>query len=91
MYRAGNGEELIPIDMDPAVARRCRATGMSGLGQTLKSFRDRDFDFSVCNPDGPAAPYLQNPKPLVKPSRHPHSGPPATRRPRGTAETNSAG
>ncbi len=47
LYTAGHGEEMIPIEIDIDRVRRTREVGLRGLGQPLKSFRDRKVDFSV--------------------------------------------
>lgn len=47
VYQAAGQEEIIPIEVDLDTVRRQRATGLRGLGQTLKSFRDRQCDFPV--------------------------------------------
>jgi deaminated glutathione amidase len=44
---AGSDEELIPLELDLAQVRHERETGIRGLGQVLKSFRDRAVDFRV--------------------------------------------
>lgn len=51
LYQAAGQEEIIPIEVDFDAVRRTRATGLRGLGQTLKSFRDRGCDFPVYAPD----------------------------------------
>lgn len=47
IYQAAGQEEIIPIEVDLDMVRRQRATGLRGLGQTLKSFRDRNCTFPV--------------------------------------------
>ncbi|WP_193188879.1 carbon-nitrogen hydrolase family protein [Nisaea sediminum] len=47
IYQAAGQEEIIPIEVDLDMVRRQRATGLRGLGQTLKSFRDRNSNFPV--------------------------------------------
>lgn len=47
IYQAAGQEEIIPIEVDLEMVRRQRATGLRGLGQTLKSFRDRGASFPV--------------------------------------------
>ncbi len=47
LYQAGSGEEMIPIEIDLDRVRRSREVGLRGLGQPLKSFRDRKVDFDV--------------------------------------------
>jgi predicted amidohydrolase len=47
LHVAGEGEAIIPIELDLAKVRHEREHGVLGLGQTLKSFRDRAIDFKV--------------------------------------------
>ena len=47
LYQAGHSEEMIPIEIDVDRVRRSREVGLRGLGQPLKSFRDRKVHFSV--------------------------------------------
>lgn len=47
LYEARGNEEIIPIEIDLDAVRRQRAQGQNGLGQVLKSFRDRQVDFDV--------------------------------------------
>jgi predicted amidohydrolase len=75
VHTAGDSEETFPVDIDLSVVRRCRVSGMFGLGQPLKSFRDRNVDFTVYRPDGPGAEYLAGLGPLEKPGRHPNAMP----------------
>jgi predicted amidohydrolase len=71
IHTAGDSEEMFPVDIDPSVVLRCRTTGMFGLGQPLKSFRDRNVDFTLYKETSPAKEYLASLGPLVKPARHP--------------------
>jgi predicted amidohydrolase len=75
IHTAGDSEEMFPVDIDLSVVRRCRTSGMFGLGQPLKSFRDRNVDFTLYKPESPGASYLASLGPLVKPGRHPHAVP----------------
>ncbi|MGD9842239.1 MAG: carbon-nitrogen hydrolase family protein [Steroidobacteraceae bacterium] len=75
LHTAGDSEEFFPVDIDLNVARRCRTTGMFGLGQPLKSFRDRKVDFTIYKTRSPAKEYLASLGPLVKPGRHPDAAP----------------
>ena len=68
IYEAGSGEELIPIEIDLERVRRSREHGIMRLGQTLKSFRDRDVEFSIYQL-GQKQPYLESLGPLEKPTR----------------------
>ena len=47
LHQAGSGRELMPIEVDFDYVRRVRRSGWQGLGQVLKSFRDREVDFSI--------------------------------------------
>ncbi|MCB5199788.1 Predicted amidohydrolase [Loktanella sp. DSM 29012] len=47
LHQSGGQEDMFPIEVDFDMVRRQRETGMKGLGQVLKSFRDRDVDFDV--------------------------------------------
>jgi deaminated glutathione amidase len=75
IHTAGDSEEMFPVDVDLSVVRRCRTTGLFGLGQPLKSFRDRNVDFTLYKPDGPGKAYLDGLGPLVKPGRHANAVP----------------
>jgi deaminated glutathione amidase len=68
LYEAGSGEEMIPLEIDLERVRRSRERGIQGLGQLLKSFRDRPVDFSIYQ-SGAKSPYLDSLGPLEKPSR----------------------
>lgn len=45
IYEAGRDAEIIPVIVDFDRVRRARREGLYGLGQPLKSFRDRDITF----------------------------------------------
>ncbi|QIE44783.1 carbon-nitrogen hydrolase family protein [Pseudohalocynthiibacter aestuariivivens] len=47
LHQSAGQEDMFPIEMDLDHVRRQREAGMKGLGQVLKSFRDRSVDFSV--------------------------------------------
>lgn len=47
LYQAAGQEEMFPIEIDLDQVRRQRETGIKGLGQVLKSFRDRSAEFPV--------------------------------------------
>ncbi|MCB2093133.1 MAG: carbon-nitrogen hydrolase family protein [Rhodobacteraceae bacterium] len=47
LHQSAGQEDMFPIEIDLSVVRRQRETGLRGLGQVLKSFRDRSTDFSV--------------------------------------------
>jgi hypothetical protein len=47
LYQAGEGPQIIPLEIDFDLVRRGREAGLRGLGQPLKSFRDQPMAFSV--------------------------------------------
>ena len=72
LHQAGPGSaEIMPVEIDFAKVRRERETGLRGLGQPLKSFRDREVDFAVYRRDSGADAYLYTLGPLVKPGADP--------------------
>lgn len=54
IHQAGSGREVIAVDLDLDLVRRCRERGWNGLGQPLKSFRDGPQHFEAYD-RGPAA------------------------------------
>lgn len=69
LHQAAGQEDIFPIEIDLDQVRRQRETGMKGLGQVLKSFRDRDVDFPVYTPGSGADAYLQTLGPLEMPAQ----------------------
>ncbi len=69
LHRAAGEEEVIPIEIDLAQVRRQRATGIRGLGQVLKSFRDRPTEFPVYDRAAGLDAYLATLGPLQMPPR----------------------
>jgi deaminated glutathione amidase len=61
-YRAGETPMIFPVMLDLGLVRQARATGGNGLGQVLKSWRDREADLAQIAPD--PSPYLQSLGPL---------------------------
>ncbi len=59
--------------------RRERDVGLRGLGQPLKSFRDRSVDFSVYRRDAFDNSFLDGLGPLALPRRAPVAGEPKRR------------
>jgi len=47
LHQSAGQEDIFPMELDLSQVRRQRETGMRGLGQPLKSFRDRAMDFPV--------------------------------------------
>lgn len=71
LHQAGSGTEMIPIEIDLDQVRRSRRIGIRGLGQPLKSFRDRQVDFSVYDRARFDASHLAALGPLERPGRQP--------------------
>jgi predicted amidohydrolase len=74
LYQAGSHEEMLPTEIDLDRVRRSREVGLKGLGQPLKSFRDRKVDFSVYRRDSGVATYLDTLGSLEKMSRGSRAG-----------------
>ncbi|MCB1889144.1 MAG: carbon-nitrogen hydrolase family protein [Rhodocyclaceae bacterium] len=69
LHQAGTGEETIPVEIDLARVRRERERGIRGLGQPLKSFRDRPVEFPAYRRREGGDDFLDSLGPLVKPTR----------------------
>ncbi len=69
MYQSAGQEEMFPIEIDLDQVRRQRETGMRGLGQVLKSFRDRPADFPVYDRSSGTDAYLKTLGPLAMPTQ----------------------
>ncbi|MCA8947984.1 MAG: carbon-nitrogen hydrolase family protein [Planctomycetes bacterium] len=74
LYRAGRSEEVIPIEIDLDRVRRSREVGLRGLGQPLKSFRDREIEFPAYPKSEANLQQLQKLGPLAKPQRGSRAG-----------------
>jgi hypothetical protein len=59
----------MPIEIDLARVRRERANGLRGLGQLLKSFRDRPVEFPDYRRESFDGSFLDSLGPLEKPPR----------------------
>ena len=70
IHQCGAGEEVVPIEVDFNRVRRERERGLHGLGQPLKSFRDRSVDFTVYSSKNRSSPFLDTLGPLVKATRN---------------------
>tara|TARA_R110000787_G_scaffold75176_4_gene166655 strand:+ start:281 stop:1396 length:1116 start_codon:yes stop_codon:yes gene_type:complete len=70
LHQSGGQEDMFPIEIDLDMVRRQRETGMKGLGQVLKSFRDRSTDFSIYDRASGTDEYLKTLGPL----KIPHKG-----------------
>ncbi|NNE24270.1 MAG: carbon-nitrogen hydrolase family protein [Rhizobiales bacterium] len=69
LHQSAGQEDMFPIEIDLDQVRRQRETGMRGLGQVLKSFRDRSVDFPVYNRDATSEAYLHTLGPLEIPKQ----------------------
>jgi hypothetical protein len=69
LHKADATEQIIPIEIDLEQVRRQRTHGLRGLGQMLKSFRDRPADFPVYDRDTFDKGFLDSLGPLVQPRR----------------------
>lgn len=69
IHEAGAGEEVMPVEVNLDRVRRERQLGIRGLGQPLKSFRDRSVDFAVYRPAEFPHEYLDTLGSLEKPTR----------------------
>jgi predicted amidohydrolase len=74
LYEGQSAPEMIPFEIDMERVRRSREVGLRGLGQQLKSFRERRVDFPVYSAEGRDWPYLRSLGPLAKPDRGSHAG-----------------
>lgn len=73
LHQAGSAPEEIPIEIDLDRVRRSREVGLRGLGQPLKSFRDRAFDFPIYQ-TGARSPHLDGLGRLAMPTRGTRAG-----------------
>ena len=69
LHQSAGQEDMFPIEIDLDQVRRQRETGIKGLGQVLKSFRDRDVDFDVYNRLSGSDAYLHGLGPLEMPTK----------------------
>ncbi len=74
LHQSAGQEDLFPVEIDLDQVRRQRETGLRGLGQVLKSFRDREAEFSVYDRASGADAYLHRLGPLVMPAQRPPAG-----------------
>jgi predicted amidohydrolase len=69
LYQGQSAPEMIPLEIDFDCVRRSREVGLRGLGQQLKSFRERRIEFAVYHPEARTWPYLKSLGALRKPDR----------------------
>jgi len=74
LHQSAGQEDMFPIEIDLSQVRRQRETGMKGLGQVLKSFRDRSVDFSVYDRTSGTDAYLHSLGPLETPHQGSRAG-----------------
>lgn len=74
IHQSGIGDEVVPVEVDLTRVRRERERGLRGLGQPLKSFRDREVDFPLYRHPESSTPYLDSLGPLEKPVRSDPAG-----------------
>ncbi|MFV2051634.1 carbon-nitrogen hydrolase family protein [Aliiroseovarius sp. YM-037] len=74
LHQSAGQEDMFPIEVDLSQVRRQRETGMKGLGQVLKSFRDRSVDFSVYDRNSGTDSYLHQLGPLEVPKQGTRAG-----------------
>jgi len=72
LHEARGSEEIIALEIDLDLVRRQRAVGQNGLGQVLKSFRDRNVDFPVYDNALFNHDFLKNLGPLEMPKQNQH-------------------
>jgi predicted amidohydrolase len=69
LHQSAGQEDMFPIEIDLDQVRRQRETGMKGLGQVLKSFRDREVDFTVYDRASGVDAFLNTLGPLETPGQ----------------------
>jgi predicted amidohydrolase len=74
LHQSAGQEDVFPIEIDLSQVRRQRETGIKGLGQVLKSFRDRSAEFSVYDRTSGADAYLHGLGPLAIPRQGGRAG-----------------
>ncbi len=74
LHQSAGQEDMFPIEIDLDMVRRQRETGMKGLGQVLKSFRDREVDFSVYDRTSGVDSFLHTLGPLEVPQKGSKAG-----------------
>ncbi|RMF34852.1 MAG: carbon-nitrogen hydrolase family protein [Alphaproteobacteria bacterium] len=69
LHQSGGQEDMFPVEVNLDLVRRQREVGLKGLGQVLKSFRDREVDFPVYDRSSGADAYLRTLGPLELPAK----------------------
>jgi predicted amidohydrolase len=74
IHQSAGQEDIFPIEVDFELVRRQRESGLMGLGQVLKSFRDRQSDFPVYDRNSGSDAYLHTLGPLEMPKQGDRAG-----------------
>jgi hypothetical protein len=74
LHQSAGQEDIFPIEIDLDQVRRQREFGLKGLGQILKSFRDRPVDFSVYDRTSGVDAYLNTLGSLALPEQGTRAG-----------------
>lgn len=74
LHQSAGQEDMFPVEIDFAVVRRQREAGIMGLGQVLKSFRDRSNDFPIYDRSSGTDAYLHSLGPLEMPRQGTRAG-----------------
>ena len=74
LHQSAGQEDMFPIEVDLDQVRRQRETGIKGLGQVLKSFRDREAEFTVYDRSSGVDQYLKTLGPLQTPAQGSSAG-----------------
>jgi hypothetical protein len=74
LHQSAGQEDMFPIEIDLDQVRRQRETGLKGLGQVLKSFRDRSAEFPVYDRASGADAFLHTLGPLQTPGKGSSAG-----------------
>lgn len=69
IYTAGRGREVFPVEVNFEHVRAVRRRGWHGIGQVLKSFRDRAVDFPACGDRRHTSEAFESLGPLQMPER----------------------
>lgn len=86
LHQSMAGEDMFPIEIDLDQVRRQRETGFLGLGQVLKSFRDRSVDFPVYDRTSGVDAYLHSLGKLETPGQGSKAGLPQSALPGGNLD-----
>ena len=74
IHQSAGQEDMFPFEIDLDLVRRQRETGLRGLGQVLKSFRDRPVNFPIYDRASGTDAYLHTLGPLELPKQGSKAG-----------------